>query len=169
MELVLHQSSDEWFSLCWTHLCGSEPFLRSLQLCSYWGLFSTFYGTRRFTAVFTRALHSSLSSARWIQSIPFQLFSLVSILMLSSHLHLPSDHFPSGFPTKVLYAFLFTPLRVTWPAHLILLDLIILIIQGHFLSYWVHSSALHHYRGIAGRLAYGKFADDIACLTADNV
>jgi hypothetical protein len=29
-----------------------------------------FYGTRRFITVFTRALHWSLSWARWIQSIP---------------------------------------------------------------------------------------------------
>jgi hypothetical protein len=34
-----------------------------------------------------------------------------SLLVLSFHLHigLPSGLFPSGFPTKTLYAFLFTP------------------------------------------------------------
>jgi hypothetical protein len=37
---------------------------------------------------------------------------------------------PSGFPTNILYAFLFPPIRVTCPAHLILLYLIILIILG---------------------------------------
>jgi hypothetical protein len=45
-------------------------------------------------------------------------------------LGLPSCLFPSGFPTNNLYTFLFSPIRATWPAHLILLNLIILIILG---------------------------------------
>jgi hypothetical protein len=34
------------------------------------------------------------------------------------------------FPTYILHAFLFTPIRASYPAHLILLDLITLIILG---------------------------------------
>jgi hypothetical protein len=65
------------------------------------------------------------------QSSPHPI-SLRSILILSTHLRLglPSGLFPSGFPTNMLYVFLFSPIHVTYPAHLILFDLIILITFG---------------------------------------
>jgi hypothetical protein len=63
-----------------------------------------------FIAVFTVALHWSLSWARSIQSTPSHPISL-STLILSAHLlfGLPSSLFPYGFPTNILYAFLFSP------------------------------------------------------------
>ena len=47
-----------------------------------------------------------------------------SILILSSHLclGLPSGLVPSGFPTKILYTPLLSPIRAICPAHVILLD-----------------------------------------------
>ena len=41
-----------------------------------------------------------------------------SILILFSHLclHLPSDLLPSGFPTKIVYIPLLSPIRATYPA-----------------------------------------------------
>jgi hypothetical protein len=91
--------------------------------------FPAFYGTRRFIAVFTRTLHWSLSWARSIQSIPPHPISLRPISLLSTYQRfgLICGLIPSGFPTNILYASLFYPIRATCPTHLILFDLIILI------------------------------------------
>jgi hypothetical protein len=63
--------------------------------------------------------------------------SLKSILILSTHLRigLPSGLFPSGFPTNILYAFLVSLIRATYPAYLIL-DSIIVIILGEAYELW---------------------------------
>jgi hypothetical protein len=66
------------------------------------------------------------------ESLQSHSISLTSILILSSHLllSLPSVIFPSGYPTRILYAFLFSPMRPTRPAHLILLELTVVITLG---------------------------------------
>jgi hypothetical protein len=50
------------------------------------------------------------------------------MLLLSTHIRLchPSGLFPCGIPTNNLYAFVLSPIRATYHAHLILLDLIVL-------------------------------------------
>jgi hypothetical protein len=78
---------------------------------------------------------------RQINPVHTTLSYLRSILILSTHLRLcfHSGLFPSGFPSNTLYTFYFAPHRTTYPAHLIILDLIILIIHGEEYKLWSSS------------------------------
>jgi hypothetical protein len=90
-----------------------------------------------FITVFTGALYRFLLWARLTHFIPHYPISLISTLILSAHLHVgrPSGLFRSGFPTKILYAFIFSIMHATRLASLILLDLIVLIIFKKSTSY----------------------------------
>ena len=96
------------------------------------GTATAFYGTWRFITSLTSVRHLSLSWVSPIQSIYPHSTSWRSILILSTHLRqgLLSGLFPSGFPTKTLYAPLSLPIRATCPAHLTLLDFITRTILG---------------------------------------
>ena len=62
-----------------------------------------------------------------------------SILTLFSNLHLglPNGLLPSGFPTKILYARLLSPMFATCPVSLILLDFINRISFGKVFRSWI--------------------------------
>ena len=104
--------------------------------------FPAFHGTRRFITALTSVRHLSLSWARPIQSIYPLPISWRPALILCTHLclGLPNGVFPSGFPTKTLYIPLSSPIRATFPAHLILLDFITRTIMGE--EYKSFSSSL---------------------------
>ena len=92
--------------------------------------FPAFYETRRFITVFIEAHHRPLSWARRIQPTHPCPITARSILIVFSILHpvIPSGLFPSGFDIKSLYAILLLAVRATFPSHLILLELVILVV-----------------------------------------
>jgi len=84
----------------------------------------------------------TLSWARRIQSMTSRPTSCWFILILYSHLRqvLPSGSFPR-LHTITLYAPLLSHILATWPAHLILVELITPIIFCE--QYWSYSSSLN--------------------------
>ena len=108
--------------------------------------FPAFHGTRRFITVLKSVRHLSLSWANPIQSTYPHHTSWRSILILSTQLRLglPNGLFPSGFPTKTLYAPLSSPIRATCPPHLILLDFITRTILGEAYKSLSSSQTYNH-------------------------
>jgi hypothetical protein len=106
----------------------AEPFLRSRLLCSYSRNSEHFMEPGGSLPCSQEPSTCILSETNQAHTIPSHPISLRSILISSIHLRfrLLTDLFPSGFPTNILYAFLFT--HATFPVHLFLLDWIILII-----------------------------------------
>ena len=70
--------------------------------------------------------------------------SLISILILSSHLRLGLHKgiFPAGVPVKILKAVLPSSILATCPAHLNLLDLITLTTLDERYKVWLHESEM---------------------------
>jgi hypothetical protein len=103
---------------------GDESFLRSCQLCSHSGNSQQFKEPEGSSPCSQEPSTGPYPEPD--RSSPSYPISLRSIIISSTHLRLglPSGLFPFGFLTNILHAFLVSPIRATYPAHLILLDLI---------------------------------------------
>jgi hypothetical protein len=77
-----------------------------------------------------------MSQINPVRTTPSYLSEIHFNIILSLRLSLRSDKSYSAFPTRVLYASIVSPIHATWPAHLILPDLIILIIFGEEYKLW---------------------------------
>jgi len=81
---------------------------------------SPFYGARRFPIVFTTASHSSLtwSHMNHVHTLP-NYFSKIYSNIISPSTPRSSEWFiPLGLSTKILYTFITSPMRATFPANL---------------------------------------------------
>ena len=107
-------------------MCGVS--LENIIVTHLVKMFPIVYWTQKFITVSTRPHNWPIPWAGK-QSLQTTLLFLQDILILSSHLYLclPSGLFPSGFPTKTLYIFLFYSMCATCSTHFIFLDITILI------------------------------------------
>jgi hypothetical protein len=100
--------------------------------------YPAFHGNWNFLTVITVVRYLSLSWARLIQSAPSYFIFKINIILPSRLIPcLPSCLF--RFPHKNSICILLLPVRVTCPAHLSLLQLIILIISGQQYTWWCSS------------------------------
>ena len=99
------------FTYLLTHSMLQSPSWAANRFAASQEILPPFHGTPRFITALTSVRHLSLPWASSIKSITWHPTPYRSILILSTHLRLglPSDLFPSGFPTKTLYTPLLSP------------------------------------------------------------
>lgn len=93
--------------------------------------FSAFYWNWRFFTAISRFHQLFVSWTKLVQAKPCH---VISILIVPSNLHprQPIGLFPSDFPTKIPYAFLFSPVCATGLIHPIFFDFVTIIMFGEY-------------------------------------
>jgi hypothetical protein len=78
------------------------------------------------------------SSLRFHKVLPLEsIFGQLNPIHTLLHLYLPNGHFPSGFPTKILCAFVMFPKRSVFPFHLTFYYLVIYNRLYYYVIFWL--------------------------------
>jgi len=93
----------------------SQPVRKFPAFYETWQFFTVFASTRHLSPSWVRSVHSMVPIPLPIYASPFHFLSMRGSSKWSLSLR---------FPTKALYTLLLSPIHDTWPAHLILLELI---------------------------------------------
>jgi hypothetical protein len=90
----------------------------------------------RFTGAFIKPASVPYRQSQEPLNTP-NLFSNIHFnIILHLRSGLQSSLFPTGFPTQTSYRFIILPVQAACPAHLVLLDLIILVVCGEKFELW---------------------------------
>jgi hypothetical protein len=118
----------------------AEPFLRAATCAATQELPSVLWNPKVHYRIHkSPPLVPILSQSDAVHTIPSCLSKIYFTIVPHLRLGLPSGPFPSEFRTNVLGAFFFSSIRASCPAHLIVLDLIILIILRDEYKVWSSS------------------------------